>query len=375
MINKERVLSKKVFFHALFCCLIIFSLSTLWSQEKKLFPIYLEISAPVLLNENGFFESYDTNTTYFRKGKSNGTTEANELTFQTYSIGWQFARDKGKIVLAYINYEEGSSDTLVNHLGYDIDSESNIIDDYFDPNLDFEFFDGPPVYLIKALDANLGMETTLYDIAFWKNFGKGKRFSGVWNAGFRVANHDQKVPIGYFISFNNPVSWIGDNFASEVFLINEECRSYGPKGGGIVNFYLFNKRLILSAGADISLTFGETRVPRQVIPIAVDYEYDADWNVILLYPEDVGLEPYTIAEEKDKSYWFSIVDFSVKFKIFKEFYAFVGYRFSDFRNVFLAPSFVNPPSPTDTPPYGIYFSYTFEDISYRTPYFGFSIQF
>lgn len=371
---------RKILFYTLFSCLIALTMSFSWSQEKKAFPLYFEISPPVLLNEDGLFDAYDTNTTFFEKGKSFGLTESNELTYQSYSVGWQFPRGKGKIMLTYQSFEEESSDTQIDHLGFDVDSSSYIIDDYFDPNLDFEIFDGPPVYIVKELDTNLRMETALFDIAFWKNFGKGNRFSGTWNAGFRYAKHDQNVPTGYFISFNNPLSDIGDNFASNALLIEEQCESYGPKGGGIVHLYLFNKRLILSAGADVSLTFGDTEVPLQVVPIAVDYLYEFNpdtmmYETTLLYPEDLGLPPYTIAEKEDKSYWFTILDFKASFRIFKEMYAFVGYRFSDFRNVWLAPSFINPPSSKDQPPSGLFFSYTFEDISYETPYFGISVQF
>jgi hypothetical protein len=356
-------------------------MSLSWSQEKKAFPFYLELSPPVLVNEDGLFDAYDTNTTYFEKGKSLGLTESNELTYQSYAIGWQFPREKGKIILTYHSFEEKSSDTLIDHLSFDGDTSAFIIDDYFDPNLDEEFFDGPSNYILKKIDTNLGMETTLYDIAFWKDFAKGKRFSGSWNAGFRYAQHDQNVPIGYFITFENPVDiLITDNFAGDIFLVEEECKSYGPKGGGIIHFYLFNKRLILSAGADVSLTFGETEVPQQRLPIAISYDFEYDpvndiWNTILIFPEDLGLAPYTIAEKEDKSYWFTILDFNVKVRIFKELYAFVGYRFSDFRNVWLAPSFINPPTSKDQPPSGLFFSYTFEDISYETPYFGISVQF
>ncbi len=371
---------RKILFYTSLCCFLILTMSFSWSQEKKAFPFYLEISPPVLINEDGLFDTFKTNSTYFEKAKANGTTEANELTYQSYSIGWQFPREKGKIVLTYHNFEEQSSDTLINHLAYDVETATYVIDDYFDPNYDGDFFDGPSSYLIKALDQNFQMETNLYDIAFWKDFGKGKRFSGTWNAGLRYAKHDQNVPIGYFATFTNPISYIEDYFAREVFAIREECRSYGPKGGGIVHFYLFNKRLILSAGADVSLTFGDTEVPYQVIPTAVDIEYVWDpvnqvYNTRLIYPEELGLEPYTLSEKEKKSYWFTIVDFRVSVRIFKELYGFVGYRSSDFRNVFLSPSFINPPSPQDIPPEGLFFSYTFEDISYETPYFGISIQF
>lgn len=370
-------MNKKIFLHAVLFCLIVFSVTQLWSQEKKLFPVYLELSIPVLLNEDGFFDSYTTNTTYLNKGTSLGNTEANLMSFETYSIGWKFPREKGKIVIAYSNYQEESSDTLINHHIWDDGKASMVVDDYYDPNLDLSFFDGPSNYLIKGLDINLETETTIYDAAFWKNFGKGKRLSGTWNAGFRFAKHNQNIPIGYFSLFSNPLSVpdIGDKYASDFFTIHGESKSYGPKGGGIINLYLFNKRLILSAGADVSLTFGTTEIPKQVFPIAVSWAFDAEMNIDLIFPEELGIEPYTIAQKEDKSYWFTTIDFNAKIKIFKELYLFIGYRAADFRNIALSPSVVNAPTDKDDPPSGLFVSYTFEDIAYRTPYFGISIQF
>ncbi len=314
-------------------------------------------------------DSYETNITFRATGKSNGTTEIEKLQYQTLSIGWEFPR-KGKVIVTYTDFKEESSDTLIDHSM--IGPDGYLPDEYYDPDpFDGEDYpyDGPANYLLKIIDGNLEVRTRLFDAVFMADFGKGKWFGGSWNAGVRLTKHKQQLPMGYWYSYIDPqYGFSYSYFDATPLLIRQESSFIGPKGGGEVHFFLFNKRLILSAGIDVSLGIGSIDVPTQYLPRRTSY-YDEEWNFVLVD------ENFSFSEKKSKNPFFSTLDANVKFRILKELYAFVGYKISTFRDVFLSPTIVELPTPRDVAPTGLFISFSSEDMTYETPYFGISYQF
>lgn len=350
-----------------FTCLLLFFVSGAFTQEKKPFPLYIEASFPFFLSDQGFLDSYETNTTFKGTGKALGITEIEEMQFQTMTFGWEFPR-KGKILLTYTNYSEESSDTLIDHLVWN--GETYLADEFYDPNpFDGNYDSDPANYLLKILDGDLGMKTDIFDVAFARGFGKGKRLGGSWNAGLRYAKHEQQLPLGYFYTYRDPDYGFSYTFFNSVpALIDQEASFVGPKGGGEMHLFLFNKRLILSVGADVSLTFGNVKVPTQYLPRARG-SYDEDLNLVINY------EYFPFSETRSKNPFFTTADFNIKFRILKELYVFVGYKYAFFRDVFLSPTVVELPTSTDQVPYGVFISFSAGDVDYQTPYFGMSYQF
>ncbi len=361
-------MKRTIFYLALSVTLLLVFTSGIFAQEKKPFPAYIEVSFPFLLSDQGFMDSYETNITFRATGKSNGTTEIEELQYQTLSLGWKFPR-KGKIVVTYTDFKEESSDTVIDHSMQLL--TGNLPDEYYDPDpFDDDYPDGGPAnYLLKLLGHNLEVRTRLFDAVFTADFGKGKRFGGSWNAGVRLAKHEQQLPMGYWYSYIDPEFGFSYSLFDETpLLMRQESSFIGPKGGGEAHLFLFNKRLILSAGIDISLGIGNIKVPTQYLPRRTSY-YDEEWNFILVD------ENFPYSEKKSKNPFFSTFDANVKFRIFKELYAFVGYKISTFRDIYMSPTIIELPTARDVAPYGLFVSFSSEDLTYETPYFGVSYQF
>ena len=343
--------------------LLFFLLPGVFAQEKKPFPAYIEFS----LSNQGFLDSYESNVTFKGTGSSAGITQINELQFQTISLGWEFPR-KGKIILTYTDFSENSSDTQIDHKL--LVGNKYLADEYYDPDPFDDNYDSDPAhYLLKLRNDNLEMKTSFVDAAFMRSFGKGKRFGGSWNAGLRFAKHQQKFPMGYYYTYLNPLYGFSYTFFSSAPLLLEEKSSFmGPKGGGEMHLFLFNKRVILSGGMDVSLTFGNAEVPRQYLP-RVRSAYDEFGTIVYTN------EYFPFSEKRSKNPFFTIVDFNAKFRIFKELYAFIGYKIADFRDVMLSPTLVELPTSKDVAPYGVFVSFSADDVIYQTPYFGVSYQF